>query len=98
MTIHRSFSIATATFRPILATVAILLGLSSAAMANNDGGGGDDGDDVFFGDPIAGIDVDAQGVLKVRMFDPTLAQKRLAAARDAAADQDVMRASDLRKV
>ncbi len=38
-------------------------------------------DTILIGDPIAGIDVDATGVLRVRQFDPRLAQQRLAAAR-----------------
>jgi hypothetical protein len=53
--------------------------------------------DVFVGNPIAGIDVDATGVLRVKQFDPRLAQQRLAAAK-AKADADVMRPSELRKV
>jgi hypothetical protein len=63
---------------------------SSTAMANNQ-------DTILIGDPIAGIDVDAAGVLRVRQFDPGLAQQRLAAAR-AKADADVMQPSKLRKV
>ncbi len=50
-----------------------------------------------FAQPIAGIDIDATGVLKVRQFDPRVAQQRLLAARQQA-DEDVMRASELRKV
>ena len=53
--------------------------------------------DINFGSPIAGIDVDATGVLKVKQFDPRLAQQRLAAAR-AQADANVMQPSDLRMV
>jgi Protein of unknown function (DUF1598) len=56
------------------------------------------GDDENLGNPIAGIDVDASGVLAVRQFDPRLAKERLAAARAAGADQEVMRESKLRKV
>lgn len=52
---------------------------------------------ILIGQPIAGIDVDANGVLRVKQFDPRLAQQRLAAAR-AQADTDVMRRSPLRKV
>ena len=50
-----------------------------------------------FGTPVAGVDVDATGVLKVRQFDPRLAQQRLMAARQHI-DSDVMRPSELRKV
>jgi hypothetical protein len=52
-----------------------------------------------FVNPIAGIDVDAQGVLRVRQFDPQVAQQRLLAARaHVPAEHDVMRPSELRKV
>ena len=54
-------------------------------------------DTILIGDPIAGIDVDATGVLRVKQFDPRLAQQRLAAAR-AQGDNNVMRPSELRKV
>ncbi|MBD53669.1 MAG: hypothetical protein CMM05_01095 [Rhodopirellula sp.] len=60
------------------------------------GGGGDDG--PTFSQPVAGIDVDAAGVLKVRQFDPRLAKQRLAAARTKVGDTDVMQSADLRKV
>jgi hypothetical protein len=60
-------------------------------------GGGGGQDTILIGDPIAGIDVDATGVLKVKQFDPRLAQQRLAAAR-AQGDADVMQATELRKV
>ncbi len=53
--------------------------------------------DIVVGQPIAGIDVDATGVLRVKQFDPRLAQQRLAAAQ-AMADTDVMQPSKLRKV
>ncbi|MCP4891506.1 MAG: DUF1598 domain-containing protein, partial [Planctomycetaceae bacterium] len=43
------------------------------------------------------IDVDATGVLRVRQFDPRLAQQRLAAAR-ANDDANVMQPSELRKI
>ncbi|QDT09685.1 DUF1598 domain-containing protein [Planctomycetes bacterium K23_9] len=47
--------------------------------------------------PIAGVDVDATGVLKVRQFDPRLFNQRLAAARQNE-DSNLMRSSKLRKV
>lgn len=53
--------------------------------------------DVVIGNPIAGIDIDANGVLRVKQFDPRLAQQRFKAAK-AQADSDVMQASALRKV
>ena len=61
------------------------------------GGGGGGQDTILIGDPIAGIDVDATGVLRVRQFDPRLLQQRLMAAR-AEADADIMQPSELRKV
>ena len=61
------------------------------------GGGGGGGNTNNFSSPVAGIDVDAAGVLKVRQFDPRLAKQRLAAARNKG-DADVMRPVDLRKV
>lgn len=51
----------------------------------------------LFGQPIAGVDVDAQGVLKVRQFDPRLAQQRFAEAR-MRRDSEIMQPSQLRKV
>ena len=65
---------------------------SSSVSANN---GGDT--NINFGQPIAGVDVDPAGVLKVRQFDPRVAQQRLAAARRQRGD-DIMRSSKLRKV
>jgi hypothetical protein len=54
-------------------------------------------DTILIGDPIAGIDVDAAGVLRVKQFDPRLAKERLAAAR-AQGGNNVMRQSELRKI
>ena len=93
----------------VLATLLLaapVLSVSSAfAQGQNGGGGGgggggaDGGGDtnVNFADPIAGVDVDPQGVLQMRTFDPRLARQRLLAARQQR-DQDVMRPSELRKV
>lgn len=76
--------------RALLAVfVAIFSATSNLAVAQ---------DGIVVSQPIAGIDVDATGVLKVRQFDPRLARQRLAVARAAAADQDIMRPSQLRKV
>ena len=93
------------THSPSLRLGSIRIGLLAAAVlilaspvSAQDGGGGGGQDTLLIGDPIAGIDVDAAGVLKIRQFDPRLARQRLAAARAAAADQDVMRPSKLRKV
>ena len=67
-------------------------------FAQGGGGGGGGGTTNDFAQPVAGIDVDAAGVLKVRQFDPRLANQRLAAARTKRADTDVMRPAELRKV
>lgn len=71
------------------------LAYSATPQAFGQGGGGQD--TILIGDPIAGIDVDATGVLRVKQFDPRLAVQRLAAAR-AQGDDNVMRPSELRKV
>lgn len=84
--------------KSLLVIAALLVAWTTDASANNGGGGGGGGGQTtaLIGDPIAGIDVDATGVLKVRQFDPRLAQQRLAAAR--AADTNVMQPSELRKI
>ena len=70
----------------------------SETFAQGGGGGGGGGQSTsLIGNPIAGIDVDATGVLRVKQFDARLAQQRLAAAK-AQNDRNVMRASKLRKV
>ena len=82
--IHRICLVATAF---VFALCTISLGTTSNLF----------GQDITIGQPIAGIDVDAAGVLRVKQFDPRLAQQRLAAAK-AMADADIMRPSNLRKV
>lgn len=84
-------------FRSFLAAalVAAFVSSTSTAQAQNNGGGG--GTTNNFAQPIAGIDVDAQGVLKVRQFDPRVARERLMAARQQR-DNHLMRGSELRKV
>lgn len=52
---------------------------------------------INFGQPIAGVEVDATGVLRVKQLDPRVAQERLMAARQMAGDE-VMKSSKLRKV
>jgi len=66
------------------------------------GGGGGGGTNIGgttnnFAQPIAGVDVDAHGVLKIRQFDPRVAAQRLMAARQMR-NNDLMRGSKLRKV
>ncbi|MGB0598605.1 MAG: DUF1598 domain-containing protein [Rubripirellula sp.] len=75
--------------RPLTGLCLILLAACVAAPAH--------GQSTLIGAPIAGIDVDATGVLRVRQFDPRLAQQRLAAAR-ANDDANVMQPSELRKI
>ncbi len=55
-----------------------------------------EGGDIIMGDPIAGVGVDATGVLKIRSFDPRVARQRLAATRQV--QSDLMQTSELRKV
>tara|TARA_R110002049_G_scaffold2750_2_gene21426 strand:- start:194136 stop:195542 length:1407 start_codon:yes stop_codon:yes gene_type:complete len=85
----RSFSGAACLFL----TALFLLADGSPALANNDGGD----TNINFGQPVAGVDVDPAGVLKVRQFDPRVAQQRLAAARRQRGNQ-LMSSSKLRKV
>ncbi|TWU27149.1 hypothetical protein Pla52o_10130 [Novipirellula galeiformis] len=54
-------------------------------------------DQVSAQNQLAGVDVDANGILKVKQFDPRLAQQRLAEARNRA-ETGVMQTSKLRKV
>lgn len=65
---------------------AFVAALAAAALASFSSsyagqGGDDDQDTILIGDPIAGIDVDATGVLKIRQFDPRLAKQRFEAAK-----------------
>ncbi len=83
--------------RAIPVVLAVLLFSVPSAVFGQDNGGGTGGDTINFGQPIAGVDVDAAGVLKVRTFDPRVARQRLMAARQMR-DNDLMRSSELRKV
>src|SRR6056297_1798822 len=79
----------------LMLLVALSVGfLATPALANNGGGGQTTN---LIGEPIAGIDVDAKGVLRVKQFDPRLAQQRLAAAQ-AQAGLNVMQPTELRKI
>ncbi len=84
---------------PFLSLVVAMLVPTQLVFAQGGGGGagGNTNQTNNFINPIAGVDVDAQGVLRIRQFDPRVAQQRLMAAR-ADAGQDVMRSSELRKV
>lgn len=66
-------------------------------MANNGGGAGGGNTVNNFAAPIAGVDVDATGVLKIRQHDPMLARQRLAAVRRMG-PSDLMTSSELRKI
>lgn len=77
----------------VAALAAAFVFSGSTAFAQDNGGG----TNINFAQPIAGVDVDAQGVLKVRQFDPRVAKQRLMAARQMR-DNDLMRGSKLRKV
>ena len=85
-------------FLALAALLAVAFAPVSETFAQGGGGGGGGNQSTsLIGDPIAGIDVDAAGVLRVKQFDARLAQQRLAAAR-AQGDQNLMRSSKLRKV
>ncbi len=73
---------------------AITLAIAPLARANNGGGGAQTNN---FGNPIAGVEVDATGVLRVKQFDPRLAQERLLAARQIE-KAEAIAPSKLRKV
>ena len=83
-------------FIALAALLAVAFAPVSKSFAQGNGGGGNQSTSLV-GDPIAGIDVDAAGVLRVKQFDARLAQQRLAAAK-AQGDLNVMRSSKLRKV
>jgi hypothetical protein len=82
----------------IVAAATSLLAFAVPATAQNQGGGVGNGNTLNnFAQPIAGVDIDAKGVLKIRTFDPRVANQRLMAARQDR-DNDLMRPSPLRKV
>jgi Protein of unknown function (DUF1598) len=83
--------------RILLPLLTILCASVMAPTVWGQGGGGTTNTTNNFVNPIAGVDVDAQGVLRIRQFDPRVAQQRLMAAR-ALIGQDVMVPSKLRKV
>ena len=64
-------------------------------LGAQDNGGGDGGDDN--NPPIAGVEVDATGVLRIKRVDPRAAAARVAAARQNL-PADLQRPSQLRKV
>lgn len=78
----------------LLVALAVAIVFPASSFGQNTGNGNTINN---FAQPIAGIDVDAQGVLKVRQFDPRVARQRLMAARQMR-DNDLMRGSELRKV
>jgi hypothetical protein len=92
----------TTLFRSVLVVAATAAFLSSGSTALGQatppgGGGGIGNTQNNFAQPIAGVDIDAKGVLKVRTFDPRMANQRLMAARQMR-DNQLMRPSQLRKV
>lgn len=80
-----------------LSAFLVLLGMSLVFAPQASAQDPGDGDTNIFADPIAGVDVDARGVLKVRSFDPRVAQQRLMAARRQVGN-DLMQPSKLRKI
>jgi hypothetical protein len=75
-----------------LSLAVALSAFTTPSRANNQGGV-----NIDFAQPIAGVEVDATGVLRVKQFDPRVAQQRLMAARQAAG-AEAMQPSKLRKV
>lgn len=65
-------------------------------VSAQDNGGGDD-DDPPFSQPIAGVEIDAAGVLRTTRLDPRIAQERMLAARQGQ-NAEAMQPSQLRKV
>lgn len=80
----------------VAAAIFILVPASDATAQNTGVGNGNTQNS--FAQPIGGVDIDAKGVLKVRTFDPRLANQRLAAARQMRVNQTIMQPSQLRKV
>ncbi len=82
---------------------ASLLALSGPAFGQDNGGGGNgggggDGDlNINFAQPIAGVEIDATGVLHTRRLDHRVANERLMAARQLK-NVEAMEPSELRKV
>ena len=76
---------------------AVLASLALCGPAWSQDNGGGNGDDSPFGQPIAGVEIDASGVLRTKRFDARIAQQRLLAARQAQG-AEAMAASPLRKV
>lgn len=104
MNISRRFAFSVRLTSCLCVLMLAILGSGHSVIAQDGGGGGGGGDDggdtILIGDPIAGIDVDAAGVLKVVQKDPRLAVQRFQAAKAAqrGGQNDVMQASKLRKI
>lgn len=75
----------------------LLLSTSPVSVAQDNGNGGGDGDGDGFNQPIAGVEVDATGVLRIKRFDPRVAAARIAGAREVL-PADLKRPSPLRKI
>ncbi len=73
--------------------VLVAFGLSGPVAAQNTGGD----TNINFAQPIAGIYIDANGVLRVQRLDPQMTLQRVQAARQSRASE-VMQRSALRKV
>lgn len=67
------------------------------AGGGGDGGGGGGDTNINFGNPIAGVKIDATGVLRTQRLDPQVTQQRVLAARQMKGAQAMERAA-LRKV
>ncbi|TWU59014.1 hypothetical protein Poly51_17990 [Rubripirellula tenax] len=83
-----------------LTAVAALSVATSPYLHAQAGGGNNNQTTSLIGQPIAGIDVDATGVLRVKQFDPRVAVQRFEAAKAqrGAGEANVMQPSKLRKI
>ncbi|QEG42782.1 DUF1598 domain-containing protein [Roseimaritima ulvae] len=70
---------------------------TTTASAQDDNANNTDNTATSFTQPVAGVEVDATGVLRVRHFDPRVAAARMQAARQAL-PADLQRPSPLRKI
>lgn len=78
-------------------SLTILCSLALCGQVSAQNNGGDDDDESPFAQPIAGVEIDATGVLRTKQLDPRIARERLLGARQTQ-NAEVLRSSELRKV
>lgn len=89
---HKSFR--THVIRALMTVILAVLPLSKAYCGGDGGGGTDDGQNF---NQVAGVEIDAAGVLRVREFSPELTRQRIAAAQQQL-PADLARRSPMRKI